>query len=231
MSTIRVRKRTSKGGGRVVQIPNGTDNVQIPIIHPPRYSPIYVRFFLDSEGELFRSIKVHKTSYDVFAMPCWEEASCPVCSRLAQLNKSWPEIFKYRRTEVGLCYAWLCKYAGKMNHIKAWVNRPVILYGHKKFVDELARAVSAYLGKNSNGDIFDSGCSSRPFRIETVSEKNDFRISIYQGNKEPPYKIPENLPPLSQLIFTNKQQPDPIKVKKYLERLDKNYYKNFLKLP
>ncbi len=229
MSLIQVQKRSSKGGGRVIQIPHGTDNVQIPIIHPPRYSPIYVRFFLDPEGELFRSIHVHKKSYDAFAIPCWQKTSCPICSRVSELDRSWSELFKYRRTEIGFSYAWIYRYSGKMSHIKAWINGPVILYGHKKFLDELARVISD-LGKIPNLDILDPDCSSRPFRVETVSEKNDFRISIHHGNKEMPFKIPKNLPPLSQLIFTDKQEPDPKKVQRYLESLDRNYNKNFLRL-
>ncbi|MGO8879773.1 MAG: hypothetical protein ACLPVO_13085 [Desulfomonilaceae bacterium] len=194
--------------------------IRIPLLYPPRFSAIYVRIFLDAEIELWRSIHVHRNSHTPFALPCGDRSICPVCVRLLELDQSWPDIFKYRRSEVGFSYAWLYRYKGKMRHVLSCVNKPIILYGHTKFLNELNGAIKELLDKNSSLEFCNPQESFRPFRIESVPDKNDFKVVLHQGNKEPPVEIPDNLPPLSQLIFVEKEEPDPKKLDQYLMKIE-----------
>lgn len=224
-----VRKNSSTEAGRMIEVQYAGADVSIPVLYPPRFSAIYVRLFLDTEEELWRTIYVHRNSYNPFVLPCWDRATCPVCIRLREFEQSWPDIFKYKRSEVGFSYAWLYRYKGKMRHVLSCVNKPLILYGHTRFLNELIKAIKELLDKDPGLQICNPQESFRPFRIESVPEKNDFKVTLHQGNKEPPFEVPDKLPPLSKLIFQENEEPDPKKLDQYLKNMEIAYSKWLLK--
>lgn len=223
------RKKSSTGEGRVIEMQYAGADIRIPLLYPPLFSAIYVRLFLDTEGELWRTIYVHRNSYNPFALPCWDRATCPVCMRLLEFEQSWPDIAKYRRSEVGFAYAWLYRYKGKMRHVLSCVNRRLILYGHTRFLNELIKAIKELLDKDPCLQLCNPRESFRPFRIESVPDKNDFKVTLHQGNKEPPFEVPDNLPPLSKLIFEANEEPDPKKLDQYLKNVGNAHSKWLLK--
>lgn len=223
------RKNSLTGGGRVIETQYAGADIRIPLLYPPRFSPIYVRVFLDAEGELWRSIHVHRNSSNPFALPCWDRTTCPVCRRLLELDQYWPDISKNRRSEVGFSYAWLYRYKGKMPHVENCVNRPILLYGHTRFLNKLNEALLQLVEKNPSLEFCNPQESFRPLRIDSVSEKNDFKVLLHQGNKEPPFEVPDNLPPLSKLIFEEKEAPDPKKLNQYLKNIENAHSQWLLK--
>jgi hypothetical protein len=229
MISKKVRKNSLTGGGRTIDMQYAGADIRIPLLYPPRFSAIYVRVFLDAEDELWRSIYVHRNSYNPFALPCWDRSACPVCMRLDEFEQSWPGILKYKRSEVGFSYAWLCRYKGKMSHILNCVNKPLILYGHTRFLNELIKAIKELLDKNASSEFLNPHESFRPFRIESLPDKNDFKVLLHQGNREPSFEVPDNFPPLSQLIFKENEKPDPKKLDQYLKNMETAYSQWLLK--
>ena len=47
-------KKSSTGEGRVIKTQYAGADIRIPLLYPPRFSAIYVRAFIDAEGELWR---------------------------------------------------------------------------------------------------------------------------------------------------------------------------------
>jgi len=112
-----------------------------------------------------------------------------------------------------------------MAHVKACLNRPLILYGHTRFLNELNRAISQLLDKNPSLNFCNPQESFRPFQITFLHEQNDFKVLLHKGNKEPPFEVPDNLPALSQLIFEEGEEPDSKKLAQYVKNMENAYSK------
>ena len=199
-------------------------DISIPLLYPPRGNPIYVRLFLGSEDDdLWRSIYVHRNMpNNLFALPCWDTTVCPVCRRLLEFGRSWHGISTYRRSEVGFCYAWLCRYDGKMRHVRNRVNKPLVLYGHTRFLNELNQTILDLMNKNLKRfcEFCNPGKSFRPLRIKFLYDKKGYEVIFHQGYKEPPFEVPDSWPPLSKLIFEENEEPDPKELSEYLENIE-----------
>ena len=227
-----VKKSPNLGGSEIkIETARGAD-LLIPLLYPPHGKPIYVRIFLDTEFEIWRSIYVHrKIPNNQFTLPCWDRKACPVCRRLLGFDQSWPSIPDYSRSEVGFCYAWLCRYDGRISHVKSRVNKLVVLYGHTRFLNALNKTILDLMNKNLKRfcEFCDHEKPFRPLRIQYFYNKKDYEVVFHQSYKELPSYVPDYLPPLSKLFFEKDEEPDPKELAQYLEDMENDHTRWVLK--
>lgn len=97
-----------------------------------------VRFYVDSENELYRSVFIHQSSS--LKIPCFDPSSCAICQNVKILNKKWKGVRRYSRKEICFAYVWIYRGIGK--YARQSGTGLKMLWGFRRFADEIARILS-----------------------------------------------------------------------------------------
>ena len=207
-------KRAKEGGGR--------DSRMAPIVYVPAGNT-YLRFYVDSENNIIRTLFRHKVGQD--SAHC--VGTCKICRYLGEMEKKYPDFqgaWKLGSREITIAYAWIFECSEENKFVK--LKTPVLLMGNRKLGRELNDRI-ADIDEEEFGKMLDPLQKHAIWELRSSNNGRDFSLSpsFKPGTMDP---LPDTLYPLSQCIYSEGQEPTEEQVRKFIAIIN-DTYENYVK--
>jgi hypothetical protein len=191
-----------------------------PIVYVPD-GVIHARFYADSEGNYVKTFYRHKINRPAkLSFQCLGPDRCEACKRLAEIQ-GWTDGWRFSSREVAITYAYLLQYDGSSEYVK--LETPVILMGNHKLANELSETISELGSIDDISKFFDPDELYARLKIKSVGRGREFSSKLLSNQPVTIPHLPENLPPLSEVMYKEGELPPADIVSRYIQIMEKTY--------
>jgi hypothetical protein len=198
---------------------------------PTIYTPdgvSYVRFYADSEGEVVRTLQMHKAKVGkkgTLRSLCTGDAKCcPICRKLEYWTTKFPGMgtaWMLKSREISIAYTIFFS-ASDTDNKYLMLEEPMLLMGDYRLADELSEKIQTMpddeFQKMLNPEVPHSLFELKSKR-KSSGKGTNFSLG-HHWDKKAMEPLPEHLPPLSQCIYPQGQAPDPTEQESFIKAID-----------
>jgi hypothetical protein len=199
--------RNSKNVLPIVYIPDGT---------------LQARFYIDSEGNYVKTFYRHKVNKPVkLSFQCLGPDRCKACQRLAEIS-GWKFAYQWASREQSIAYAYLLSYEGASSDFVK-LETPVILMGNYKLANSLSEEISDLNSLDDIAKFFDPDELYARIKIKSTQRMREFSMKLLNNQPTTIPPLPDEIPPLSQIMYKEDDEPSSEVVARYIQLMEKAY--------